>query len=260
MHYAPEPPDHIGSSHTADGEGAAPAPVPTPGAVVEPANRVPTGRAVWWEVAAVMAVSTVPAMTGGLVSLCDPVPPAAVPPLPYWLGSVYLVVISGCTILVTLYLIGRSGESWERFGLAPPRVLDAPLGAFLLVVALVVWSRVPPIPDFGVRTGGQFVGPHGPGEYALMVVKYALAGFAEELVTRAYLLTRLTVLLRSRAEAVLFAALVFAACHAYQGPVGVVHSFVFGVTYGVIFLALGRVWPLAVGHALYNIRLEILAG
>src|SRR5205807_1673946 len=125
----------------------------------------------------------------------DPVPPNAIPPLPYWLDSFYLIVVSGCTILVTLYLISRSGEPWEKFGLARPRVLDAPLGAFLLVVALVVWSRVPPLPDFGFRTGGAFPRPHGAVDYALMVVKYALAGFAEELVMRAYLLTRLKVLL-----------------------------------------------------------------
>ena len=91
------------------------------------------------------------------------------------------------------------------------------------------------------------------------MVKYSLSAFAEEVVTRAYLITRLAVLLRSRGEAVLVAAIVFASYHAYQGAFGTAHAFVFGIVYGVAFLATGRLWPLVIGHALYNIRLELLA-
>lgn len=261
MHDTPDLPGPDGAPLPNGEADFASVPEPAVPATATPPGGVPVGRAVWWEVAAVLAVSVLPALASGVVSLCDPVPPSAVPPLPYWLNSFYLIVMSGCTILVTLYLMSRSGEPWEKFGLPRPRILDGPLGAFLLIVALVVWSRVPPIPDFGfgVRTGGEFVRPRGAGDHALMVAKYALAGFAEELVMRAYLLTRLVMLLRSRGEAVLFAAVLFAACHTYQGGVGVVHSFVFGLTYGVAFLVLRRVWPLAVGHALYNISIEILA-
>jgi membrane protease YdiL (CAAX protease family) len=259
MEEAPDSPDPT----SAPPKAAAVAPSPEPTAAVGvPLGSAPVGRAVWWEVAAVLAVGVVPSITGGIVSLCDPATYVTLPPLPYWLGSFSLIVHSGCTVVAVLYLMSRSGEPWERFGLAPPRTLDAPLGAFLLIVALVVWSRMPPLPDFGFvpRSGDDYPRPHGAGDYVLMVVKFALAGFAEELVTRAYLITRLKALLRSRGEAVLFAAVLFAACHVYQGPYGVIHALVFGLTYGVIFLALGRIWPLAIGHALYNIRLEVFFG
>jgi membrane protease YdiL (CAAX protease family) len=258
MEESPEPPE---LTH-APPEGAAVASSPEPTAAVGvPAGSAPVGRAVWWEVAAVVAVGVVPNFVGAVQSLCDPATSLPLPPLPYWLDSFQLGVLSGCTIPVTLYLISRSGESWAHFGLARPQVLDAPLGAFMLMVALVVWSRVPPIPDFGFGTrSGDYSRPHGAGDHILMVVKYALSAFAEELVTRAYLITRLKVLLRSRGEAVLFAALLFACYHTYQGPVGAIHALVFGLTYGAIFLAIGRVWPLAIGHALYNIRIDLLAG
>jgi membrane protease YdiL (CAAX protease family) len=51
----------------------------------------------------------------------------------------------------------------------------------------------------------------------------------------------------------------FAAYHAYQGAAGAAYSLTFGLAYGIAFLAIRRVWPLVIGHALYNICLEVLA-
>lgn len=228
---------------------------PAPPAPAAQPTAAPDRRAIWCEVAAVLAVGVVPNAVSAATHLAAPAPP-----LPYWLDALNLCALSGCTILVTLYLIGRSGEPWERFGLTRPRLLDLPLGGFMLVAADLIWRLLPHVPDLGIRAAQAFAGPRGPGDYALMVVKFALGAFAEELVTRAYLITRLTVLLRSRGEAVVVAAVLFASYHAYQGPPGVAYSLAFGLTYGVTFLVLGRVWPLALGHALYNVRIELLAG
>ena len=80
---------------------------------------------------------------------------------------------------------------------------------------------------------------------------------SDPLVTRTYLITRLETLLRSRTKAVLIAAVVFSSYHAYQGWHGVVFTFLFGAIYGVAYLGIRRIWPLAVGHMLYNIWLEV---
>ena len=87
--------------------------------------------------------------------------------------------------------------------------------------------------------------------------KYLIATFAEELVCRAYLITRLEVLLRSRLWAVLLSAGAFASYHAYQGVNGTTFAFLFGVSFGAIYLFLRRVWPLALGHAMYDVLLEL---
>jgi membrane protease YdiL (CAAX protease family) len=128
----------------------------------------------------------------------------------------------------------------------------------MLLLAVGVWWAVPHIPDDRGPSSPWLLVPRGPGDHVMMVVQYALSAFAEELVTRAYLITRLKALLGSRGEAVLVAALLFASYHAYQGLSGAVDALAFGLAYGVAFLALGRVWPLVVGHALFNIRLELL--
>ena len=214
--------------------------------------------AIWWEVAAVLAVAVIPHCVSTVSHLCAPLP-ASVPPSPYWLDAFNLIVLGACTVLVTLYLIARSGEPWHRFGLFRPQILDAPLGALFLIVAVGLLYLLPALPDLGIQGTSQFSRPQSAGDYALMVVKYLVAALAEELVTRAYLITRLTTLLQSRGEAVLCAACLFASYHAYQGLVGVAYSFAFGITYGAVFLAIHRVWPLVIGHALYNCWVELVA-
>jgi membrane protease YdiL (CAAX protease family) len=220
---------------------AAPAPDPIPSVPSQPR---------WGEVAAVLAVGVVPYLFALLPG------PRQVAPPPYWADAIQLSGTSACIAFVTLYLIRRSGEPWGRFGLDRPAGTDVLLGIGMLIVAELVWileSRL------GLPSSNYpFIGPRGSTELALMLVAHAANGFTEELVTRAYLITRLEALLRSRGWAVVLAAAAFASYHAYQGPAGLVGNFLFGLAYGVAYLSIRRVWPLAVGHALFNIHLDLL--
>jgi membrane protease YdiL (CAAX protease family) len=184
---------------------------------------------------------------------------APAPPLPYWLDSLQLMVYGGCTIYVTLYLIHRSGDGWAAFGITRPGLLDFGGGFVLLFAAVVLWRVVADLPDVGRPPASPFPRMTGAIDRWLLAVKYGVSAFAEELVCRAYLVTRLAVLLRSRAEAVFFAAAAFAAYHLYQGLHGVAFAFALGVAYGAAFLVFRRIWPLAIGHALYDIHVELLA-
>ncbi|MDB5310724.1 MAG: putative conserved integral rane protein [Gemmataceae bacterium] len=227
--------------------------IPSPGGAESPSGL--SRPALWGEVAAVLAVGVVPNLAAAVASACSPTPPP-----PYWVDAVQLTALSGCQIFVTLYLIHRSGEGWGRFGIARPRGSDLVLGLVLTTMAGLLWAALPDFPSGGSKPGGYpFPLPRYPADFALLVVKYGTATFAEELVTRAYLVTRLEVLLRSRTEAVLVAAVLFASYHIYQGAEAVVYALAFGVMYGAVFLVLRRVWPLAVGHALYDIQIELLA-
>lgn len=209
---------------------------------------------VWWEVAAVAAVSIVPYLIALPYHFYHPTPPP-----PYWLDTLHSFALNCCTVLVVLYLIGRSGESWERFGVTSPKAADVFIGAALMLTAValsgILWAFTR-----GTSSSEMFVPPRSDLDYVLMFPKFASIGFTEELVMRCYLITRLSGLLRSRGKAVLLAALLFASYHAYQGISGTVFIFAFGVVYGAVFLAIPRVWPLAIGHAMFNIRVELMAG
>jgi hypothetical protein len=216
-----------------------------------PSAAVPS-QAGWGEVTAVLAVGVVPSCLGAL-------PGPVFGPAPYWADTITTIVYSACTAFVTLYLIRRSGEPWERFGLHRPAVPDAFLGIGMLVVAelvLLVELRLGTIAGFDRRL---FPVARGPAEYGMMIVKYLAYEFASELVTRAYLITRLEVLLGSRGSAVILSAAAFASGQAYQGAAGLVGAFLFGLAYGMAYLGVRRVWPFVLGHALFDMHLELAA-
>ncbi|MBN9519053.1 CPBP family intramembrane metalloprotease [bacterium] len=219
---------------------------PVPG----PTGRVRPGD--WAEVAAVLAVGVVPYQVSTVTTFYAPSAP-----LPFWLDALQLVVLGGCTIFVTLYLVRRGGDGWAAIGVTRPGVVDVAGGLVLLFAAFVVWRLTAGLPDVGRPKATPLPRPDGELDYVLLVVKYGVSAFSEELVCRAYLVTRLAVLLRSRAAAVVYAAAVFASYHAYQGVQGVGSAFALGVVYGAAFLLIHRVWPLAIGHALYNLLADL---
>ena len=212
-------------------------------------------HSLWGEVAAVLAVGVLPNLVSAVSLLLH-----AYKPAPYWLEALQLILLSACTIFVTLYLIGRSGETWGRFGLSRPRVWDVVLGVGMFLAAIIVYlfRCGLMIPDSAPSIIPS-PAPHGPLGLILMTLKWGASAFSEELVTRAYLITRLEVLLGSRGTAVLASTALFASYHVYQGVAGVEVATAFGLTYGCAYLLFRRIWPLAIGHALTNLRLDLMA-
>ena len=47
-------------------------------------------------------------------------------------------------------------------------------------------------------------------------------------------------------------AILFGLMHYYQGPAGVISIGVMGLVYALVYVRRGRIWPLIVGHALYD--------
>ncbi|WP_020471735.1 CPBP family intramembrane glutamic endopeptidase [Zavarzinella formosa] len=216
-----------------------------------------TDRAIFAEVMAVMAVGVIPYLLSTFVSLAEP----PLPPLPFWLGSIDATIMSCCTIFVTIYLISRSGEPWERFGLPRVSLMDALAAVSVFIVEKIVWlSCYGSVRwDKEMFSKYQFAHPTSPTDHGLMVLRELANGFSEELVMRAYLLTRLEHLLGSRVGAVLMSALLFASYHGYQGVAGVAYTLEFGIVYGLAYLFLRRVWPLALAHAMLNIQIHLTA-
>ena len=98
--------------------------------------------------------------------------------------------------------------------------------------------------------------PSTATDHVLMVFCQFANAFHEELVLRAYLITRLCTLLKYRRRAVVVAAAIFASYHIYHGVVGAGGVFLFGIGFGVMWLLFRRLWPLVIGHALSNIVIE----
>src|SRR5262249_41626066 len=221
------------------------------GAVVPQLN----DRAIWLEVVAVLAIGVLPNLLRAMFSLV--LGPSE--PVPYWLDAMYYSLRNSGICVAALYIIWRSGETWTSFGLARPRLSDLGLGLGVLVLTLMLWIPLAPFLSIDrVKLKQLFPVPNGPADFMLMVLNHAANGFAEELVNRAYLVTRLERLLNSPLAAVILSAVVFSSYHVYYGFDGaMIWILMFGLMYALVFLALRRVWPLAIGHMLINIYVEL---
>jgi len=90
--------------------------------------------------------------------------------------------------------------------------------------------------------------PRNTEDRRLFALLSLSAGIGEELVFRSYLIAVLAVVLRDPWLAASAAAVLFAAVHAYQGPVGLVRTAVLGVVLATPLLILGSIWPAIVAH------------
>jgi membrane protease YdiL (CAAX protease family) len=184
---------------------------------------------------------------------------------PFLYQSAVTVIRSVGTIALVAFLIHRSKEPRERFGLKRLSVLYDGLGGigvFLLGILgyYLVWyalamllgrERLHSLMNHDLSA---LAAPTRdlPG-FSFLIVSAVSNGFAEELVIRAYLLPRFEQFFRSTILAVLLSAAFFASYHTYQGTAGVVSAFEIGVVYGIVFCLWRRFLPLAVGHAIQDV-------
>lgn len=178
-----------------------------------------------------------------------------------------LVYRAGKVALV-LFVIARSGEPFARFGIRPFRFGRDLVGgvALWLTIRLVRWlvlvrwvgpvvlpwlhivpHRIPP----DVRP------PSTPGEVVLWALASIAIGLEEELIYRAYLITRFEELFESTAIALMLTTAIFSSNHGFQGPVGAISSVTFSLVMGSAFCLFRRFAPLAVAHALYDFIITV---
>lgn len=232
---------------------AGPAEVPEPDVPAAEATGVGR-RMLWAELLAVLAVGVLPHLAAAVVTAIDPLPPR-----PFRADAGYGLVLDVCAIVAVLYIVRRAPEGWAGFGVIRPRAVDLVTGVGLLGVSMAAVRLTAGLPPDALPPGPAYPAPGGAAEVVLAIARNLASALSEELVTRAYLITRLAVLLRSHGEAVFAAAVLFASYHLNQGLPGLAMTFLMGLGYGAAFLILRRVWPLAIGHAAYNTLLDLSA-
>ncbi len=85
------------------------------------------------------------------------------------------------------------------------------------------------------------------------VVWIGVAAFEE--IQRAFTLDLLSDVFVKRWQkglVLVLSSVIFGLAHLYQGPAGIVGTFVFAMAMGLYYLAAGRIGPLIIGHALYD--------
>ena len=97
----------------------------------------------------------------------------------------------------------------------------------------------------------------GAGWLLLVIVAEALNAFAEELVMRGYLLTRLASMLKSKVSGIALSSALSTLCHIYYDFRSVLSVFVISVISSVSFGILGRLWPVIFVHFLIDVLVRL---
>ena len=216
--------------------------------------RTRSKRAILIEMCVVSCLGLIPATINSLYSVLNSGAVATSFAWSMWLTIVFAVQVA----VPLLYILWKSGESWGDFGIKRPRYFLDPLlgigvvGIDWIMFSMMAFVAAPFIDADALREAADlFATPQGPGGYVLLVVAMLANAFSEELLVRAYLLTRLRHLGLSAAPAVFIASALWAAYHIYQGVFYATNVFLMGIVFGVIFLVTRRIWPLVIAHTLY---------
>jgi membrane protease YdiL (CAAX protease family) len=212
------------------------------------------------ELAAILLAFVLPPLA---VSAMDAAGLRRIYPSPFLFRSLSGIANNLSSAAVILFVIWRSGDPFSNFGIRPFHIgKDLILGVFLWFVMresyYAVWNGLRSLlspSDYSLLLSQQTAHPFGPKgitQDALLALLCASTGFAEELLMRAYLLTRLEEFFGSTTDAVILTTIIFACFHSYQGAAGVIGAAINGLLSALVFCIVRRLCPLAFAHALHN--------
>jgi membrane protease YdiL (CAAX protease family) len=184
-------------------------------------------------------------------------------------GQNYLYVVFTLALLAWLKL---RGETWESIGLAAlhPRHVALGIGLFIALVIFITFAPnaidqlIRDLTGAGPANGPSKAAAHFndlEGDLPLLVLlvplAWLVAGFAEEVFYRGYLMARFAQFMGETRTAWIVALVaqsaLFGAAHWYQGLTGVVATAIIGLILGTGTLFWGRnLWPAMIAHALID--------
>ena len=181
-------------------------------------------------------------------------------------GIVNLGYVAG--VLAAGYLLKLRGSGWREIGLAKPKswsrtvllAIAAMIGAIFmtlfsteLALNLMGEGALPPdISRFNVLVGNF------PMLLLLLTLAWTTIAFGEEMIYRAFLISRLGEVFNNSKFgwnlAALINGVIFGLVHFAEGPVGMISNGAFGLLFGFIYLWTGRknLWITIIAHGLLN--------
>ena len=172
-----------------------------------------------------------------------------------------VTAIAFCSVY--LLVIFSSGDSVSKFGIWPIKLkwldlvwVGLTIGSGGLYLYLIQhygdrhhFSLKEPYWSYGMWFGEQ-VRVQLDAPLALIVLGQLCAALASRLFFQAYLITRLSELLRFRWAAVIVSSLIFALAVNTGGVIGSTEHFAEAMLLGTIYVASGSLWPLVIGTSL----------
>lgn len=176
------------------------------------------------------------------------------------LGYVLAILIGGL-------ILRLQGSGWRRIGLARPascwKTVSSGVGAWIAAVLIFVLTQVVIVAILTVlgqsmpeidQSRFNPVNGNVPLFLLMVILAWTTIAFGEELFYRAFLISRLVDhAAMGRGAAITISAMIFAAAHFAEGPMGILSNGAIGGLFGWIYLRSGRnLWITVIGHGLLN--------
>jgi membrane protease YdiL (CAAX protease family) len=145
-------------------------------------------------------------------------------------------------------------KSLEAWGLGPPGKKDLLAAACAIPGLLLTGLTISAVAPFFTElpAGAGLTAPGGLPGWALLILSCISTGYLEESFFRFYLLTRLREFGIGAGKLVCLSVLLFALCHVYEGPWGVLNAVLAGTLLSFLFLHFRSLHGIALAHGLYN--------
>lgn len=175
-------------------------------------------------------------------------------------GMIFMILI----LIILKNPLRRNGdymtitESLDGIGVkrADFNWLNLVIGVIFVFVAIIILNMISNIIGyygFFEIEDITYLLPRTPTEKAFWVALSISAGVTEELCFRGFVISRMTILTGSVWPGVIIGALSFGMGHLYQGWAGVLLIGLYGVMFGLLFVARGSLIPCVIAHTLQDI-------
>jgi len=230
----------------------------------EQAPKLALPESVGLEILVVLSVGFIPALSLWLIRLTGHATQGPISSYPYWLDAVTHALAVFFELTIVLYILSRSGESWNYFGVEWPRGSDVPLGVALLCGLFLVWAMWWAYADplYAILGGEDAKGmmPRTVPDYLFCVPMAAIGVLFEEVLFRGYLIARFTSIFRNPLESIVVSAVLFGLIHAQYSVFVIIEMIVtFGIPMGVFYYLSHRLWPCVIAHFGWNMSLYLRA-
>lgn len=167
-------------------------------------------------------------------------------------------------VALIVFFLWRNGESPERIGWTYRHEwTDIILGLVLFVpvffLAVFLGNLLMHLGFSGPSPSAmQALEPHGGVQFALAIFLVIIVAISEEMIFRGYLIRRFASSTGSVAAAVIFATVIFAFGHGYEGSAGLITVGFIGLVYSLIYVWRGSLAAPVVMHFLQDFLAIVL--
>ena len=163
------------------------------------------------------------------------------------------MIIQWCLFLLVFGAVTKEKTGLAGLGFKKLRPLDFAWAiAFLAASNLILTGVALLLAEVGLPMSGDIslLIPQDTTGRIVWVFLSFTAGFCEETAFRGYLMTRLRLIgnFQNWIIPTIISAVVFGACHAYQGLPGFILISIYGAMFSLLYIRTGSIWPPVIAH------------